>query len=265
MKSLNPTQHACLEAMGIDVWVPREETELLAVESASADIKMTASKLDDISEPADLQSATEIKTKEVANIIPKPTAPEIPTDWNGLRQMVSTCQKCALHATRTHAVFGSGNQNADWLIIGDKPSESDDLQGNVFSDQSGNLLTAMLKAIGLTRQQVYIANTLKCIPPNNREPEAGESETCFQYLQQQIELIKPKLILVVGQSAAQRLLKTHSNMARLRQKVHNLEGVNIPVVVTYHPAYLLNMPTDKEKAWQDLLLAKKTISATAVL
>ncbi|VAW92114.1 Uracil-DNA glycosylase, family 4 [hydrothermal vent metagenome] len=269
MKSLNPTQRACIEAMGIDVWVPREKTEplteTLAIEKASADITVTAPKLEGKSESADLQPATEIKTKEVAEIIPESTAPEIPTDWNGLRQVVSTCQKCALHATRTHAVFGSGNQNADWLIVGDIPSVSDDKLGDVFTDQSGELLTAMLKAISLTRHQVYIANTLKCITPNNREPEADESETCFQYLQQQIELIKPKLILVVGQSAAQRLLKTHSTMARLRQKVHTLEGINIPVVVTYHPAYLLNMPADKAKAWQDLLLAKKTISATAVL
>ena len=242
MKSLNSTQHACLEAMGIDVWVPREK-----------------------SNPIALQPVTEIKTNDVADLIPEPAAPAIATDWNGLRQMVSGCQKCALHTTRAQTVFGSGNQNADWLIIGDIPSTDDDKHGSIFSDQSGELLTAMLKAIGLNRQQVYITNILKCMPPNNREPEMDESETCIQYLHQQIALVKPKLILLVGHSAAQRLLKTHSTMARLRQKVHVLDEINLPVVVTYHPAYLLNMPADKEKAWQDLLLAKKTISASAVL
>jgi len=244
MKSLNPTQHACLEAMGIDVWVPRVE---VVVDSNAA------------------TSGSEIKNKTAVDTQPEPTASAIPTNWNDLRQAVVTCQKCILHTTRTQAIFGSGNQNADWLIIGDIPSEADDQHGDIFSDQSGELLTAMLKAIGLIRQQVYIANTLKCITPNNREPETGESETCIQYLLQQIALIKPKLILIVGQNTAQRLLKTHSTMARLRQKVHTLVDFNIPVVVTYHPAYLLNMPADKEKAWQDLILAKKTISAAAVL
>ena len=268
MKSLNPTQHACLEAMGIDVWVPREEMELTAetlVAGSLAVDKMSSPEPELQATAVDLQPVTEIEKKEVVDVQLEPITPVIPADWNGLRQMVSTCQKCALHTTRTQTVFGSGNQNADWLIIGDMPSVADDRHGGIFTDQRGELLTAMLKAIGLTHQQVYITNTLKCITPNNREPEVEESETCLQYLHQQITLVKPKLILVVGHSAAQRLLKTHSTMARLRQKVHTLEGIDLPVVVTYHPAYLLNMPADKEKAWQDLLLAKKTISATTVL
>ena len=123
----------------------------------------------------------------------------------------------------------------------------------------------MLRAMGLTRQQTYITNSLKCTTPDNREPDAVESDTCIHYLKQQIELVKPKLILIFGQSAAQRLLDTHSTLARLRQRTHFIEGIQIPVVVTYHPAYLLSMPADKGKAWQDLLFANKTISAEAVL
>ncbi len=261
MKLLNSTQLACLEAMDIDVWVPREETKQL-VEMPVVDTKASLPESEVESIPVDLQPITETEKKEVVELQPEPL---VPADWNGLRQMVSSCQQCALHTTRTQTVFGSGNQNADWLIIGDIPSVADDQHGEIFTDQGGELLTAMLKAIGLTRQQVYITNALKCLPPNNREPEADESEACLQYLQQQITLLKPKLILVIGRNAAQLLLKTHSTMARLRQKVHTLDGINVPVVVTYHPAYLLNMPADKEKAWQDLLLAKKTISATTVL
>lgn len=262
MKSLNPTQHACLEAMGIDVWVPREETEqadnTVAVEAVAA-VKA-----------AESPSVTEIETKTetVTELLAEPKSdpePDIPEDWQGLQQAVSACQLCALHATRTQSIFGTGHPNASWLIIGDMPSEADDRLGDIFSDQSGELLTAMLKAIDLTRPQVYMANTLKCLPPNNRQPETDEADACYPYLLQQIKLIKPKLILVVGQSAAQRLLKTHSTIARLRQKVHTLEELNLPVVVTYHPAYLLNTPADKEKAWQDLLLAKRTMTASAVL
>lgn len=257
MKSLNPTQYACLEAMGIDVWVPRVEVVADShTITSEAEVKTISS---------NPQLDAEIKSNTTVDTQPETAVAAIPTNWNDLKQAVAMCQKCILHTTRTHAVFGSGNQNADWLIIGDSPSAADDQKGDIFSDQSGELLTAMLKAIGLTRQQVYIANTLKCITANNREPEMDESETCIQYLLQQIALIKPKLILVVGQSAAQRLLKTHSTMARLRQKIHALEGFDIPVVVTYHPAYLLNIPADKEKAWQDLILAKKTISTAAVL
>ncbi len=261
MKSLNPTQYACLEAMGIDVWVSRKQAGLPEPD----EISTVKSSVDIKAESFEYHPDIEVKNKDTATVQPQQTEADLPADWNGLQQAVTCCQKCVLHTSRTHTVFGSGNQNADWLIIGDKPSEVDDECGESFSDQSGELLTAMLKAIGLTRQQVYITNTLKCIPPNNREPEIDETETCLQYLFQQIKLIKPKLILVVGHSAAQRLLKTHSTMARLRQKVHTLEDVNLPVVVTYHPAYLLNMPADKAKAWQDLLLAKKTISTTAVL
>jgi len=274
MKSLSPTQHACLDAMGIDVWVSRDE--LLDVESAKVVVSIEPES-DPISESLDTQAthAENITVDETTlesepppvEFIPREIAPilDIPADWNGLRQAVSNCQRCELHLTRTQTVFGAGSQNADWLIIGDTPTVDDDKDGNPFAGLSGELLTAMLRAIKLTRQHVYVTNTLKCLTPNNREPEAVEIETCVRYLYQQIKLIKPKLILIMGQSAAQRVLNNHSTLARLRQKIHTLEGSNIPVIVTYHPASLLSMPANKSKAWQDLLLAQKTISAEAVL
>jgi len=257
--------------MGIDVWVSRETSEAVKkcdvlvkpeLKIPPAELLVDAQVIVKGETAIEVSKEAEVEIKTESLIDKKQS---MPTDWNGLQQAVVTCQQCALHKERTKALFGSGNQNSDWLIIGDIPSHADDQQGKIFSDQSGELLIAMLKAIGLNRHQVYLTNTLKCMPANNREPVETEVESCHQYLLQQIELIKPKLILVLGQSAAQRVLKTHSTMARLRQKVHSLETLNIPVVVTYHPSYLLNMPTDKAKAWQDLLFAKNSFASTAVL
>lgn len=263
MKNLSPTQHACLDAMGIDVWVTRDEPEI--VESVTEVIEAVPEQVALQAEPALESKTVETPVAEIKISPVEPVTPNVPTDWNGLQQAVSNCQQCELHTSRTQTVFGAGNQNANWLVIGDTPTLEDDATGNPFAGQSGDLLTAMLRAINLTRQQVYITNTLKCTTPNNREPEVSELETCLKYLHQQITLIKPKLILVMGQSAAQRVLNTHSTLARLRQKVHMLEGFNIPVIVTYHPASLLSMPANKGKAWQDLLFATKTITTEAVL
>ncbi len=258
MKSLNPTQRACLEAMGIDVWVSRSPvadvipektipTERLPSEVVST--KVTA-------------AATESAINDVTE---QKQAINIPADWNGLKQAVAACTLCSLHQSRTNTVFGNGSEAADWFIIGDLPSVDDDQSGEPFSASAGNLLAAMLRAIGLSRQQVYVSNVLKCITPNNRKAKAEESDNCLNYLKQQIKLVKPKLILVVGQNAAQQLLDSHSTMARLRQKVHSIEDIDAPVIVTYHPASLLSIPADKAKAWQDLLFAKKTIGTESVL
>jgi len=274
VKTLSPTQQACLEAMGIDVWVARDSTTIdpvtmeqvvsaeqppLGEKSFSPDrvVNKPNYAIPENIAPAEAipQSHTE---KQKASI-------DLPQDWNGLYQAAASCQSCALHDSRTQVVFGEGSQTADWLIIGDAPSEEEDKIGQPFKGHQGELLTAMLRAIGLSRQQVYLANIIKCKTPNNRDAETSESDSCMQYLKQQINLIQPKLILVVGQSAAQRLLSNHSTLARLRQKVHQLEGFNIPVIVTYHPSSLLTQPANKRDAWHDLLLAQKTISAEAVL
>lgn len=176
-------------------------------------------------------------------------------DWPELIDSISRCGLCPLHLTRNKAVPGTGNQNADWMIVGEAPGADEDRQGEPFVGRAGQLLDAMLRASGLKREQVYIANTLKCRPPNNRDPMDNESQRCYPYLRRQIELVRPAIILAVGKVAAQRLLNTDQAVGRMRGKVHRIDPGQIPVVVTYHPAYLLRSPGQKAAAWQDLKLA----------
>ena len=180
-------------------------------------------------------------------------------DWGSLESQVSQCSLCELQQSRTQTVFGIGSQSADWLIIGEAPGKEEDLQGEPFVGRAGQLLNAMLLAIGLRREQVYIANILKCRPPNNRDPRPDEVVQCEPYLMQQIALLQPKIILAIGRIAAQNLLKTDIPIGKLRGQVHNLGDTGIPVIATYHPAYLLRSPQEKSKAWQDLQLAMQTI------
>ncbi len=170
--------------------------------------------------------------------------------WQQLEQAVSDCTKCELHTSRTQTVFGVGNKNADLLIIGEAPGRDEDLQGEPFVGRAGQLLNAMLSAIGFQRDQVYIANILKCRPPNNRDPKPEEAEACDPWLQQQIELIQPGVILALGRIAAHKLLNTDQSLGALRGKQYNYSG--IPLIVSYHPAYLLRKPIEKRKSWQDL-------------
>jgi DNA polymerase len=180
-------------------------------------------------------------------------------DWEALRSRVSECTACDLHASRTQTVFGVGNQSADWLVIGEAPGADEDAQGEPFVGRAGQLLNAMLLACGLKREQVYIANILKCRPPNNRDPRPEEVASCEPYLMRQIELIQPKLILAVGRIAAQNLLQCDTPIGKLRGKVHRFRDTGIPLVATYHPAYLLRSPAEKRKAWQDLQLAMQVM------
>jgi DNA polymerase len=173
--------------------------------------------------------------------------------WKKLQYEVSICRACSLCETRTQTVFGVGNKHADWLLIGEAPGRDEDLQGEPFVGRAGQLLNEMIRAIGLQRQQVYIANILKCRPPNNRDPQAEEIEACNAFLQQQIGLIQPKIILAVGRVAAQNLLQTQQPLSRLRGIRHQLDG--IPMIVVHHPAYLLRSLTEKAKAWEDLQFA----------
>ncbi len=180
--------------------------------------------------------------------------------WIPLRATVSGCTKCALHQTRTQTVFGVGDENADWMLIGEAPGAEEDRLGDPFVGQAGKLLDSMLAAIGLSRQEnVYIANVLKCRPPGNRNPSPEEVAQCSPHLLQQIELVKPKLILAMGRFAAQTLLKTDASISSLRGRVHRYAG--LPLIVTYHPAYLLRTLEDKAKAWEDLVFARKTMQA----
>ncbi len=179
--------------------------------------------------------------------------------WIPLKAAVSGCVKCGLHKTRTQTVFGVGDENADWMLIGEAPGAEEDRLGDPFVGQAGKLLDNMLAAIGLSRRKnVYIANVLKCRPPGNRNPTPEEVAQCSPHLLQQIELIQPKLILAMGRFAAQTLLETGASIASLRGRVHRYAGV--PLIVTYHPAYLLRTLEDKAKAWEDLLFARKTIA-----
>ena len=215
-----------LEAMGIDVWLPRA--------SAHSEQPLSPEVVTDNSEP-------------------ETTADQ----WDILQAEVANCTKCALCATRTQTVFGSGNKQADWMLVGEAPGQHEDEQGLPFVGNAGLLLTEMLRAIGLTREEVFITNILKCRPPSNRDPHADEVESCNDYLQRQLKLIQPKIILAIGRIAAQTLLKTDAPLAKLRGKVHTFN--NTPVVVVYHPAYLLRSLSEKRKAWLDLQLAIQTV------
>lgn len=192
--------------------------------------------------------------------VPRGEAEEAPPlEWSALKSAVSGCTACALHEKRTQTVFGVGDEQADWLLVGEAPGAEEDRLGEPFVGQAGRLLDNMLAAIHLKRgANVYIANVLKCRPPGNRNPEPGEVAQCSPYLQQQIALLRPKLIVAMGRFAAQTLLNTDATIASLRGQVHRYAGV--PLIVTYHPAYLLRNLPDKAKAWADLVFAKKTIA-----
>jgi DNA polymerase len=178
-------------------------------------------------------------------------------DWDALQARVSVCESCRLCEKRTQTVFGVGDRAADWMLIGEAPGENEDKQGEPFVGQAGKLLDSMLRALSLARgENVYIANVVKCRPPGNRNPEPDEVARCEPYLQRQVALVKPKLIIALGRVAAQNLLKTDASISSLRGRVHRYEDV--PVVVTYHPAYLLRSLPDKAKAWADLCLAHDT-------
>jgi len=179
-------------------------------------------------------------------------------EWPDLEAAVPSCTACSLHKSRAQTVFGVGDENADWLLVGEAPGAEEDQKGEPFVGPAGRLLDAMLVAIGLARNDnVYIANVLKCRPPGNRNPEPAEVAQCSPHLKRQVALIKPRLIVAMGRFAAQTLLATDASIASLRGRVYTYQGV--PLIVTYHPAYLLRTPADKAKSWQDLLFAARTM------
>jgi DNA polymerase len=208
-----------------------------------------------------------LRERPVAGAAPDAAAageqPVTTMDWAALRATVADCRLCPLHESRTQAVFGVGNPQADWLIIGEAPGAEEDRRGEPFVGRAGQLLDAMLAALGLSRQTVYIANILKCRPPNNRDPQPEEALACAPYLDRQIELIEPGLIVALGRVAAQRLLGTEAPLGRLRGTVHRYGARDIPVIVTYHPAYLLRRPGEKSKSWRDLLFAASVLREAA--
>jgi DNA polymerase len=181
-----------------------------------------------------------------------------PQRWIELKKAVPACTACGLHQSRTQTVLGVGDEHADWMLVGEAPGAEEDRLGEPFVGQAGRLLDNMLAALGMRRgENVYIANVLKCRPPGNRNPEPEEVARCTPHLVEQIALIEPRLIVAMGRFAAQALLDTDASIASLRGRVHRYAGV--PLVVTYHPAYLLRTLPDKSKAWEDLLFARKTL------
>jgi len=215
-------QLAILEAMGVDAYVRRTREPSAPLDSA-----------------------------------PVAVGPESP-DWESLAATVRGCRLCGLCETRTQTVFGVGNRAARLMVIGEAPGAEEDRQGEPFVGRAGQLLNSMLRAAGFGRGDVYICNVLKCRPPHNRDPSDEETARCLPYLRRQIELVAPEAILCVGRIAAQRLLGTEQPVGRLRGRIHDLDGV--PVVVTYHPAYLLRSPGEKRKSWDDLKLALKVLA-----
>jgi DNA polymerase len=180
-------------------------------------------------------------------------------DWSELKSAVRSCTACKLRAGCTQTVFGVGDENADWLIVGEAPGADEDRLGEPFVGQAGRLLDSMLATLDLRRgENVYIANVLKCRPPGNRNPEADEVAQCAPHLIRQVDLIRPKLILAMGRFAVQALLETEATIASLRGKLHSYRGV--PLVVTYHPAYLLRNLGEKSKSWADLVFARRCIA-----
>ena len=213
----------------------------------------------------DYLKAMGIETWQRKGLVAANTTAEVPApettaalpDWNVLRAAVAGCMACDLHKTRTQTVFGVGNEQANLMIIGEAPGFHEDQQGEPFVGRAGQLLNAMLESIGFSREQVFIANILKCRPPGNRDPLVGEVQQCTPFLQKQIALIQPKLLLAVGRIAAHYLLETKSSLMQLRGKLHQYGGT--PLIITYHPAYLLRNPVDKGKAFQDLQLNYRTL------
>jgi uracil-DNA glycosylase len=193
-----------------------------------------------------------------ANVNPAPE-PVHPAgeSWETIAAEVADCRKCGLCETRTRTVFGVGDRSAQWLVVGEAPGAEEDKQGEPFVGRAGGLLNSMLRGIGLSREQVFIANVLKCRPPNNRDPAPAEVAQCLPYLERQITLLRPRIMLAVGRIAAQNLLATDTPIGKLRGQVHSFGAARIPLVVTYHPAYLLRSPTEKRKAWEDLKFARR--------
>ncbi|MES2218196.1 MAG: uracil-DNA glycosylase [Pseudomonadota bacterium] len=194
-----------------------------------------------------------------AKSTPVPAVLENSGEWEVLEQAVKHCTACGLDKTRTQTVFGVGNRRADLMIIGEAPGFNEDKQGEPFVGRAGQLLTSMLQAIGFERETVYIANILKCRPPGNRDPLPEEVNLCTPFLAKQIALIQPKLLLAVGRIAAHFLLNTKTALGQLRNKIHRYGVSDTPLIITYHPAYLLRNPVDKKKALQDLQMVYRTL------
>ena len=245
---LDPTRLHAFRALGIGpAWIPRAPLAIEAVKSIGP-----------------VGTDTDSDTGAVAGATPDVPGMDATARWQELVVRVDACRACPLGHSRQHAVFGTGSRAARWMLIGEAPGAEEDRLGEPFVGRAGALLDAMLVAVGLDRgRDVYIANVLKCRPPGNRNPEPTEVARCSPHLREQVELVRPTLLVLMGRFAAQTLLGTEASIASLRGQIHqaDLGGLKIPAVVSYHPAYLLRNPADKRLAWADWCLARSTISA----
>jgi len=273
---LDARRRACLEAMGIELWRVRGEGNRLA-ENAPSHTEPPGQGSEtgggSLAPQRPLPTRTHPdQAPAVANL--EPAAPQRATtvlgpepsgfSWEELEVAVKTCTACDLHETRTQTVFGVGDRSTSLMVVGEAPGSDEDRQGEPFVGRAGQLLNAMLQAIGFAREQVYIANIIKCRPPGNRDPHIEETAACQPFLHRQIALIQPRLILSVGRISAHNLLGTEEAVGRLRGRVHRFDPGDIPLIVTYHPAYLLRRPQEKSKAWQDLQAAYRTLGGRMV-
>jgi DNA polymerase len=251
--TLDPRRARLWKAMGLGpVWTSRGSPE--------------------VAEVAEVIEVTKVADAAEAVVTSKATPPNrgeaiARMGWDELERAVAACTACTLSATRTQTVFGVGNRSAEWMLVGEAPGAEEDARGEPFVGQAGRLLDNMLAAVSLTRtgtdkRAVYIANVLKCRPPGNRNPAPDEVARCDPFLKRQIELVNPRLVLVMGRFAAQSLLGTEASIASLRGTVHHIDvaGRRVPVVVTYHPAYLLRNLADKAKSWADLCFARDVVA-----
>lgn len=250
-----------LRALDIDVWQRRDRVvekpvdapvRVPAAKAATVSARVRQSPPPAVTEPVIPRAETIVPLR-----VPARDDAVGAMGWDELVDSVRTCTKCSLHETRTQGVFGVGDRKARWMIIGEAPGADEDRQGEPFVGRAGQLLNSMLRAMGLAREQVFIANILKSRPPGNRDPKADEAAACLPYLFRQIELVNPTLLLCVGRIAAQTLLETDTPIGKLRGKLHTLPSGR-PLIVTYHPAYLLRSPIEKRKAWADLVMAMQT-------
>ncbi|MBX9847691.1 MAG: uracil-DNA glycosylase [Rhodocyclaceae bacterium] len=261
---MNPQRDRILHELGLGPqWRLREQAAIDDVAEPIGAAEAASSSISAESSPAAASSTQAIRRvsspASVSEFVPVTGSVNAAAlDWEGLANAVAECRACSLCQTRKQAVLGIGDTQANWLFVGEGPGAEEDERGELFVGQAGKLLDAMLAAIDLRRgENVYIANAVKCRPPNNRTPEPEETAACWPYLERQIELLQPKLIVALGRPAAQSLLQREVKIGAARGELFDYKG--IPLIVTYHPAYLLRNLQDKAKAWEDLCFARKTM------
>lgn len=257
-----------LRALGIDAWVPRdgsaEPLERYATDDSAPAQRATVCATEaQESEPVEMEPELGVGAGQVSQAARENANDDIEQlDWEQLGECIRTCRRCELHQGRKHTVFGAGVREAELMVVGEGPGAEEDRRGEAFVGRAGKLLDEMLFAIGCNRRDsVFIANIVKCRPPGNRDPRPEEVAACERYLRRQIDLVHPRVIVAVGRVAAQNLLNTQQRLGALRGREHEYQGA--PVIVTYHPAYLLRSPQDKRKAWEDLKRVRARLERSA--